>query len=105
MDKVGEQLPAVGATVASLILVFIGLLITSWESYGAERQYAVRESFKRRGWIAFAALLSATLSVVLGMVGIGVQHKVCWPDTIGTACLAISGALVNAIAYIYMKDL
>jgi uncharacterized membrane protein YjgN (DUF898 family) len=102
MDKVGEQLPAIGTTVAGLILVFLGMIFTSWESYDTGSKNSVRFKFRKRAWTSFFAFICAILSAVFGLIGVGTDHKCPWPDYVGAALLALSGIVmaISALATI-----
>ena len=61
--------------------------------------------FRRRGWTSFFAFLSAVLSAVFGMIGMGTAHKCAWPDYVGVILLAISAALMIANAFIEILEI
>jgi tellurite resistance protein TehA-like permease len=68
--EVSGDVIAAAATLAGLILVFLGAISTSYDSYDALlRTRTLRARFQRRGWFAFvgfALALSATLLALLG---------------------------------------
>jgi hypothetical protein len=105
VDKVGEQLPSIATTVASLILVFMGLIFTAWDGYEPVEKNAVRAKFRRRLWIAFGAFLCAILSAALGLIGLGTSHKYLWLDYIGTVLLALSALLMIWVAFVDLLEL
>jgi hypothetical protein len=71
MDKIGDQLPAVAITAASLTLVFLGFLFASWDGYDEEGKSAVRNKYRVRGWLSFLGILAALASALCGFVAIG----------------------------------
>jgi hypothetical protein len=105
MDKVGEQLPAVASTVASLILVFFAIIITRWDSYETTAKASVRPKFRRKAWTVFFGFLAAVLSGLFGFIGIGTAHKEGWPDVVGAIFLAISVVLMTIFAFISLLEI
>jgi len=105
MDKVGEQLPAVATTVASLILVFFAIIFTRWDSYDAAGKAAVKSKFRVRAWTVFFAFLAAVMSGILGLIGIGTAHKSGWPDVVGVIFLALSVFLMMAFAFVSLLEI
>lgn len=102
MDKLGEQLPTLGITAASLTLVFLGFLLASFEGFTPEARTTVAPKFQRRGWLAVAGIVCALLSAVFGAVGVATSHSYRYCDVIGTAFLAlwallITGQAINAV--------
>jgi uncharacterized membrane protein len=105
MDKVGEQLPTVGTTVAGLVLVFLGMVIAAWESYEANDKNAVRGKYRSRIWLTFFGLLSSLLSASFGLIGIASGHNPKWLDVAGVSCLALSFVLIILAAFIAVKEI
>lgn len=105
MDKVGEQLPTVATTVASLILVFFAIIYTRWDAYEATEKSAVKVKFRKRAWTVFFAFLFAVLAALFGLIGIGTAHKCSWPDIVGTILLALSVFLMTAFAFISLLEI
>jgi hypothetical protein len=105
LDKIGDQLPAVGITAASLTLVFLGFLFASWDSYDTPSKKAVRSKYRVRGWLAFVGIVSSLLSVLFGFVGIANSHSTRWVDIVGVVCLAVWAVLILAQAGIALLDI
>lgn len=105
MDKVGEQLPAIATTVAGLILVFLGMIATAWDSYGAVDQDSVRIKYRIRMWLTFAAFVFSLLSCGFGLYGIYRQHIPPWPDCTGLSCLILSVILMVVVAFLAVKEI
>jgi hypothetical protein len=104
-DKVGEQLPAVAATVASLILVFFAIIFTRWDGYDPAAKNAVRARFRWRAWMVFFAFLFAVFSGLFGLIGIGTAHKPEWPDVVAVIPLALSVLLMMAYAFVSLLEI
>jgi hypothetical protein len=106
LDKIGDQLPAIGITAASLTLVFLGFLFASWERYETpEGQAAVRAKYLKRGWIAFFGVAASLMSVLFGFIGIGMAHTDSRVDWAGVLCLAVWAALILWQAIISLRDM
>lgn len=67
--EIGGDIAAAGSAVAGLILVYIGALSASFGTYQPQEKRAVRPSFQRRAWFAFAGLVILILSVALALIG------------------------------------
>lgn len=105
MDKVGEQLPAVAITAASLTLVFLGFLLASWEGYDTSGKAAVRAKYRTRAVVAYWGILSSLAAVLLGFVSVGSGHAYPWVDVLGCVCLAGWGALTITQARMSLRDI
>lgn len=105
MDKVGDQLPAIATTVAGLILVFVGMIFTAWDSYEATAKSAVRPKFRRRAWMGFFAFLCAVIAAIFGMVAVGTAHKPIWTDWTSLAFLTVSGSLMTVMAFLAVLEI
>jgi|HubBroStandDraft_5_1064220.scaffolds.fasta_scaffold446766_2 hypothetical protein len=105
LDKVGEQLPAVAITAASLTLVFLGFLFASWESYTTEAKKIVRPKFRLRAWIAFSGIICSLLAVLFGFIGLGTAHCYRWVDIAGVSLLAAWALLIVTQAAISLRDI
>jgi hypothetical protein len=87
IGKIAELVFSGGTALAGLVLVYLGFLIGSFETYRPEQQRAVREKYQRRavlGLIGFAAsLLAAVLAlssywggpafVYIGLIALGLS--------------------------------
>jgi hypothetical protein len=105
MDKVGAQLPTIAMTAASLTLVFLGLMFSSYEGFETTQRPHIRTKYRRRGWLAFLGLLVSLLSVAFGLIGIGTAHKYIWPDYASLAFLVLWGLLIVAQAFISLLEI
>lgn len=71
MDGLGvsQEVTGAGAALAGLILVYLGMTVSSFDSYQPQEKKAVRARMKKRAWFAFGGLalaLSATALMTLG---------------------------------------
>jgi hypothetical protein len=105
VDKIGDQLPAIGITAASLTLVFLGFLFTSWESYETPSRRTVYKKYQKRGWMAFAGMEAALLSVILGFIGIATGHSSPAVDWLGLFSLAAWAVLISLQAVTALRDI
>jgi hypothetical protein len=98
MDKVAEELPGMGTALAGLILVFLGMTYSAFDSYDADAQNAVRGRYRTQGWIGFVALVCAVVASAFGLIGIGNQHFYPFFDWAGIILLALSAAGMGLLA-------
>lgn len=105
MDKIGDQLPAVAITAASLTLVFLGFLFASWEGYDATGKRAVRGKYRLRGWLAFAGFVTSLLSALCGFIAIGMGHTYAIVDCLGVVFLVAWAGLITAQSVIALRDI
>lgn len=103
MAKVAEQLVGASAALAGLILVFLGVVLTAWDSYDTTAKPAVRSKYWNRALIAFGGLLSAIVSGVLGFVALGTDNTTSsyW----GLSFLAVSCGLMLTVAVLALIDI
>jgi hypothetical protein len=61
---------AAAATLAGLLLVFLGATSTSYDSYDPIlRTVALRKRFRKRAWFAFAGFALALVATLLALLG------------------------------------
>lgn len=77
-----------GLALAGLILVFLGAISTSFDSYQAAEQNSVRVRYQRRAWFAFIGLCLALLSAVLALLG----------KWVGSQCAALAALAFIVVA-------
>jgi hypothetical protein len=58
-----------GTALAGLLLVFLGSAATSFDSYDAVQQDAVRGRYQLRGWLAFSGFVISLISAGLALFG------------------------------------
>ena len=66
---VSQEVVGAATALAGLILIYIGVLVSSYGSYQPQEQKAVRGKIQGRAWLAFAGFSLAILSAVLGLLG------------------------------------
>lgn len=93
MDGTAVSQEVVGAAtaLAGLILIYIGVLVSSYGSYQAQEQRAVRTKFQVRAWIAFVGFSLAILSAVLGVLG----------KWLGSVCTGNASVIVLLAAFVW----
>lgn len=57
-----NQLFSGGTALAGLILVFLGSIFASYESYDAQAKASVRDKYRKRAQIAFGGFIAALIS-------------------------------------------
>lgn len=88
--ELGGDISAAAAALAGLLLVYIGAISTSFDSYQKQEQASVRGRYQRRAWFAFIGFVLAILSVAFALLG-----KWLHQDCFGFAALiCLGGALI-----------
>ena len=67
--SIAGEVSGAAAALAGLILVFLGSISTSFDSYQKAEQSAVRGRYQKRAWFAFIGFVFALLSSALALVG------------------------------------
>jgi divalent metal cation (Fe/Co/Zn/Cd) transporter len=97
------QLFAGGTALAGLVLVFLGGVLTSYDSFDAVAKKSVRRKYRARAWLAFSGFLTALISAASGLVGLFFGS---WPWLrIGLVALALSGILLVVIAVLSVREI
>lgn len=78
--------------LAGLILVFLGAISTSFDSYQKGEQGTVRSRYQRRAWFAFVGFVLALLSALSALSGQWLNQQ----------CLALAGLALLAVAMIWV---
>lgn len=97
------QLFAGGTALAGLVLVFLGGILTAYDSYETEGKSAVVATYKCRAWLAFAGFLFALLAAASGLIGL-MRGPAPWL-TIGVFLLGISGVLLMLMAALSVRGI
>ena len=67
LRELAGDLFTAGSTLAGLILVFLGGILSAYDSFSRDARFAVRAGYRKRGGLAlggfFAALVSAALAL------------------------------------------
>lgn len=71
MDGLGisQEVTGVGAALAGLILIYVGIIVNSYGSYRAEEQRTVKGRLQTRAWLAFVGVVLALLATALMVIG------------------------------------
>jgi protein-S-isoprenylcysteine O-methyltransferase Ste14 len=90
------QILSAGVSLGGLILVFLGFVVSSFESYDPQEKRAVRERFAVRVWLSFAGLLASVVAAAAGLIG-QLSHPTVslW---VGVACLTLATMALGALA-------
>jgi hypothetical protein len=86
---VASEVVGAGTALAGLILIYIGVLVSSYGSYQPQEQKAVRGKFQARAWLAFVGFSLAILSAVLGVLG----------KWLGSPCTGNASVIVLLVAF------
>lgn len=74
--------------LAGLVLVFLGTISTSFDSYQKAEQNVVRGRYQRRAWFAFVGFALALISGALAIAG----------KWFGVQCAALAGTVILFVA-------
>ena len=101
--EIVKQVFAGSTALAGLVLVFLGGVLTAYETYDAEQKSTIRGRFKRRAWIAFsgfvAALTSASLSLLFHW------NPASWVFCGCILSLSVSFAILLVMGFLSLQDL
>ena len=102
--EVSGDLIAAAATLAGLVLVFIGATSTSYEGYPAEmRDRALRKRFRRRAWFGFTGFALSVVAAFLALVGKWFHQE--WSAFTAAALFIIALIWVIVAAYLSVRDI
>ena len=92
-----------GTALAGLILVFLGGIFTSYESYDADQQTAVRSKYILRASLALAGFITALLAAGFGLAA----HWLCPCSLVygGAILLSVAFVLILVVAIMAVRDL
>jgi hypothetical protein len=88
---VAGDVTGAATALAGLILVFLGAISTSFDSYQKTEQSAVRGRYQRRAWFAFIGFSLAILAALLALLA----------QWFSQACLALTAVALLAVAMIW----
>lgn len=86
---VSQEVVGAATALAGLILIYIGIQVSSYGTYQAQEQKAVRGKFKTRAWLAFVGFSLAILSAMLGLLG----------KWLGSPCVGNASVIVLLAAF------
>jgi hypothetical protein len=92
--EIGGDILAAATALAGLLLVFMGAVSTTYDSYATAQKSAVRPKYRRRVWLAFAGFI---LSVAAAAFALAAK----WFDCSGLVNVSVTLLLIGfAIAVI-----
>ena len=100
------QLFSGGTALAGLVLVFLGGILTAYDTYDATAQVIVGPKYRRRAWLGFWGFLSALLAAAAGLTGMWfpATGPTVWLPA-GILMLAVTGALLVGMALLSVLDI
>ncbi len=101
--EIAGDITAAGTALGGLLLVFVGFITTSFESYGAEAKSAVIGTYRWRGWLAVVGFIFALSSAAFAIAG-------KWSESsclvgVSAALLGISFVIVVVVAFVTMSSI
>jgi hypothetical protein len=96
------QLFAGGTALAGLVLVFMGSILTAYDSFDATAKRSVRAKYQKRAWIAFLGFIAALVAAAAGMVGL-IFGPTLWLS-LGIVALVASGILLVFMALLSVRE-
>lgn len=98
-----DALAGAATATAGLVLVFLGAISTSLDSYEAKEKRAAFKRFRGRSLLSFAGLILAISSAVLALIAKwGSQSPLAVASFV---CLAAALACVVIIAYLSVAEM
>jgi hypothetical protein len=102
-EKVRELVFSGGTALAGLILVFLGAVIASFESYDAAQRRAVYRRYRKRGILALTAFAGSLIAAGLAL---GSYWTACLAFFYGgLALLLFSFVMVLVVAFMAVTDI
>ncbi len=96
------QLLAGGAALAGLVLVFLGSIVSAYESFEPTSRRAIRLRYRWRVWAAFSGFGGALLSATFALLGL-FRGPSPWLG-ISVALLAASGVVLIVLAFLSARE-
>ena len=102
-DSIINQLFSGGTALAGLILVFLGGLLNSYDSYDAQAKNAVKKRYQVRAWLALFGFASSLAAAVLAFLA---NWRATGLLIVGsTATLGISFLLLALMAWFAVSEI
>jgi hypothetical protein len=92
--EVAGDVATAASAMAGLILVFIGAISSSFDSYQKVEQKAVLARYQRRAWLAFSGFVLALLSTLSALIA---KWRV-WECAAETSFALLFAALIIVLA-------
>ena len=94
--EIGGDVVAAGSAIAGLMLVYMGGLTAGYSSYAPQSKAAVRASFQRRMWLAFAGVILNVAALPFGLAAKALDdHQAL---TMGLVLLGLGAVWLIAVA-------
>jgi hypothetical protein len=100
---VADQVLTAATALAGLILVFLGNVVSSYESYDPQAKSSVRARFRWRGWFAFSGFAAALVSALLALAHNWQPEN--WLVVVAVGLLVASLACAFVAAIIQVLDI
>lgn len=97
------QLFSGGTALAGLVLVFLGSVLASYDSFEPTAKRAVRRKYRWRAWVGFAGFLCSLVAATAGLIGL-MRGAAPWL-WVGVAALVLSGLLLVALALVSVVEI
>lgn len=104
LKNVLGQLFAGGTALAGLVLVFLGGILASYESYDPADRSAVKAQYKRRAWAAFWGFVGSLIAGAAGMVGLLCDGSRFWLIS-GLVALTASAIVLIGMAVLSVQEI
>ena|SRR5579864_5953440 len=92
-----------GTALAGLVLVFLGGIVSAYDSFSREDKPFVRDRYRRNGALALGGFLASLLAAIFGLIAKScVLPALLWS---AAAALALAFAFVMCLAVIAFKGL
>jgi hypothetical protein len=103
IDVVINQTFSGGTSLAGLLLVFLGILFTSYESYDAVQKASVRSKYKTRAIVVFFGFLASLIAASSSLLSNWMFQELM--IIVGVCALAISFILLIWTAITALGDI
>jgi phosphate/sulfate permease len=98
-----DQVFAGGTTLAGLMLVFLGGVLTGYDSYDTAQKKAVRDKYKRRARLTLIGFSAALLSAALALLADWVDSPMVPP--VAVVAFIVSFVLLMVVAVAAVTDI
>ena len=88
---VAGEVASAGTALAGLILVYLGVLATGFDSFEPQERRSARPRFVMRAWIAFVGIVLALLTALLAVFG----------KATGNACSANAALILLLVSFVW----
>lgn len=86
-----SEIVASAAALAGLILVYLGSLVSSYNSFQPQERKTVKGNYQKRAWVAFAGILLALTAAALGLLGKWLPNE----------CMADAATIILLISFVW----